>query len=190
MRISNGNRKLDKRIGIFNLPTEKTCPGSGFCAKVCYAKKAEKLYPQCLPCREKNYELSMKKGFSKTMAGNIKKMKIGIFRIHESGDFYSQEYLDKWKEIAKMLPEVRFFAYTKSLHLDFSKIPLNLIVIKSFGGRFDWMIDKEKDNHAVILLDGLECPDEYYKCPGKGCGSSCCYCFKNAGQVKVAFHKH
>ena len=43
---------------------------------------------------------------------------INVVRLHDSGDFYSQEYLDAWKAVAKALPDMVFYAYTKSLHLN------------------------------------------------------------------------
>lgn len=36
-------------------------------------------------------------------------------RIHESGDFYTGEYLKAWMEVARKLPGVKFYAYTKSV---------------------------------------------------------------------------
>ena len=47
-----------------------------------------------------------------------KKAKRVVIRIHESGDFYSREYLEKWLEIARHFetnPRVVFACYTKSL---------------------------------------------------------------------------
>jgi len=187
--ISKGNRKLDKSIGIFNLPSGMTCPGAGKCREICYAKKAERMYPGCLPCRMRNFNETRDDDFAKDMISQIKRAKVKVFRIHESGDFYDQVYLDKWIEVAKEMGDVKFYAYTKSLHLDFRRVPPNLVIVKSFGGKYDWMIDKRKDNHAIILFKGDKHPKGYHNCPGKGCGSVCNYCFGN-GHIKVAFHKH
>jgi hypothetical protein len=53
-------------------------------------------------------------------------------RVHESGDFYNQEYLDKWFVVAQGYPDLTFYAYTKSFQLDFSKKPDNFVLIGSF----------------------------------------------------------
>ena len=39
----------------------------------------------------------------------------GVVRVHDSGDFFSQEYFDAWLEVARGRPRTRFYAYTKSL---------------------------------------------------------------------------
>lgn len=38
---------------------------------------------------------------------------IKLFRIHSSGDFFSDEYADMWYRIAKQFPSIRFLAFTK-----------------------------------------------------------------------------
>jgi hypothetical protein len=53
-----------------------------------------------------------------------------LFRIHESGDFHTIEYLEKWVKIANHFKgqKIRFMAYTKSL-------PLLKIAFKNHGGK-------------------------------------------------------
>lgn len=135
---TNGNRKLKNsettRFIIWNLPAVKTCPfRTAACEKSCYARKAERVYPQVLPSRERNYSDSLEAVFVENMIytinrtifdarGRMKKAYAGkriIFRIHESGDFYNLEYAQKWVEIIKYyeyrVPQLRFVAYTKSI---------------------------------------------------------------------------
>lgn len=127
----NGNKKLRNtekiRFMIWNLPAVKTCPfRTELCEKSCYARKAERVYPQTLPAREKNYSDSLQADFVERMIYTIetelnsKKFagKLAIFRIHESGDFYNLEYTKKWIEIAQHFsndPRIKFLAYTKSI---------------------------------------------------------------------------
>ena len=149
----NGNKKLrntDKiRFMIWNLPAVKTCPfRTEMCEKACYARKAEKCYPTVLPSREKNYAESLSDDFVENMIFTIEselnskkyRGKLAIFRIHESGDFYSLEYARKWANIAKHFesdPRIRFLAYTKSLlyfvqlGVNFSCFPSNLVIRSS-----------------------------------------------------------
>ena len=48
---------------------------------------------------------------------------IPYIRIHSSGDFFAQYYIDFWRNIAKTFPEKRFYFYTKmESMLDFSSI--------------------------------------------------------------------
>jgi hypothetical protein len=110
----NGNRKLQNtdtiRYMIWNLPAVKTCPfRTEMCEKSCYARKAERIYPQVLPSREENYTESLENDFAANMIFTIEKKlnskafagKKCIFRVHESGDFYNVEYTRKWIKICK-----------------------------------------------------------------------------------------
>jgi len=133
--LNYGNKKLPKTTGIFNIPSRITCPGrTAFCENKCYALKAERLYPQVLPFRKRNFEASRRPDFPDLMIKAIgsRPGKINMIRIHESGDFYSQAYLDKWIRIAGAFPDLIFYAYTKSFYLNFTGKPSNLILIASF----------------------------------------------------------
>jgi hypothetical protein len=63
-------------------------------------------------------------------------------RIHESGDFYNGEYLKAWMLVAKKMPNIKFYAYTKSvpyvaaMEKQLKDIP-NLSITLSQGGRKD-----------------------------------------------------
>lgn len=140
--LSNGNKKLkgnDKTAFlIWNLPAVKTCPyRTALCKANCYAVKAERQYPGCLPCRENNLEWSKREDFVPVMVETIRKKcnhpsrkgKKVLFRIHESGDFYNRQYAERWLEIARQCPEVTFLAYTKSLpFFEGAAIPTNFII--------------------------------------------------------------
>lgn len=118
----------------FNLPEKLTCPGStALCREHCYACKASRCYPQVMPFRMSNFEASKQPNFVQSIIDELKahNKPVTFFRIHESGDFYSQEYLDKWIEIALFFPAIKFLAFTKSFSLDFSRCPSNLRIVWS-----------------------------------------------------------
>ena len=82
-------------------------------------------------------------------------------RLHDSGDFYSKEYLFKWYEIARNMPSKTFYAYTKRVKLikdNELKKPKNMVIIYSLGGREDHLIDQKIDRHSKIFksLEELE----------------------------------
>lgn len=134
-KVSFGNKKLPKDTLIFNLPAVVTCPGrTAFCREKCYALKAQRQYTNTRLARGHNLLTSYQSDFVDLMIETIKENahKIKQIRIHESGDFYRQDYLDKWFEIVRAFPTVPFWAYTKSFHLDFSKKPPNLFLLASF----------------------------------------------------------
>lgn len=150
---TNGNRKLRNtdsvRFIIWNLPAVKTCPFStAHCRQSCYARKAERVYPQVLPSRERNYTDSQSDSFVENMIFTIESElkskkylgKVAVFRIHESGDFYNLEYTRKWVSIARHfenVPDLVFLAYTKSIvyfvqsGYDTETFPKNLVIRSS-----------------------------------------------------------
>lgn len=178
-RLSEGNKKLahnkedNTRFLIWNLPAITTCPyATKLCMQNCYARKAEKQYPQVLPSRTHNYELTLKDNFVEYMVNNISyKMSLPkygnanmvYFRIHESGDFYSREYFNKWAMIAEIIEQkydnIRFLAYTKSI--DFvphrKELPSNLLV------RFSVWADTFRTNVNEANKKGLPIYTAFHK---------------------------
>jgi hypothetical protein len=135
-----------------------TCPNAGICAAFCYAKNGtfnfsnvkkshiEKL-ELVLFNREKwkcivNAELSNKKYINK------------YIRIHDAGDFFSLDYLMDWIDISKNNNQCTFYAYTKEVSMLKSvTLPNNFIVIFSYGGKEDHLIDKNNDRHSDVFYD-------------------------------------
>jgi len=199
MYLSDGNLRMN--IPTWSLPAEKTCPNATKdCMNNCYAKKAERMYKNTRLSRARNLNDSKRKDFVPKMSGLIKKKKSKYIRIHESGDFYSQIYLDKWFEICRKFPKKRFLAYTQMYNLDWSNKPENLIVYWSV-----WPDSKKvprKGLRATVIDDGtgrLKNKDmsskrlkTAFKCK-KGHGSKltcelCLYCFKGKGDVIFKIH--
>ena len=79
--------------------------------------------------------------------------KYNTVRIHDSGDFHTQAYLDAWKRAASVFPNVTFYAYTKSMHLDlFSNLPFNFKLVQSLGGKYDNKVNLDMP-HSRIFSD-------------------------------------
>lgn len=75
-------------------------------------------------------------------------------RIHDSGDFFADWYLDLWVRIADRFPDVLFYAYTKEVAmLKGRTLPDNMRVLFSTGGLQDHMIDPDTDRHADVFPD-------------------------------------
>lgn len=161
---SDRNLKLvpnDKiKFIIWNLPAGSTCPyASDDCIKFCYAKKAERMYKAVRECRTNNYYASRDNDFVLNMLRHIdsimkkrtyKNAKLVIFRVHESGDFYSQQYFDKWLTIATVAgmayKNLIFIAYTKSLKF-VHDVPANFVIRSSIDNS-----TKEENKHLTIDL--------------------------------------
>ena len=121
---------------VWNLPAIQTCPGSTpLCRRYCYAAKAEREYSknEAAPCRARN--LAFVKANADRLADILTAADRCVadqyIRIHESGDFFNQDYLDSWFEVARRLPSIKFLAFTKSFSLDWRCKPSNFVVIWS-----------------------------------------------------------
>jgi hypothetical protein len=71
--------------------------------------------------------------------GHKQKKKVYI-RLHDSGDWYDKDYVNKWKEIISCFGGVQFYCYTKS-HVLLNKLGMgeleNFTIIPSKGGKDD-----------------------------------------------------
>ena len=68
-----------------------------------------------------------------------------LVRIHESGDFWTENYMKAWMMVAQERPQQKFYAYTKSLGMWYNlreSIPSNFYLTASFGGTLDYLIPK------------------------------------------------
>ena len=192
--FSLGNHKLPRNIAIFNIPEVKTCPGrTEACEKLCYAIKASIIYHNRVPQqRKRNLQLSISKKFIEVACKELNKYtKIDTVRIHESGDFYNQTYLNKWIKISNNIPTLVFFAYTKSYKLDYSKLPKNFIAIYSsdwttkhysvqLKNRAIMIQQRKKDNIQGKLIFNHKV---VFQCPGS-C-KTCDYCYTKPEETKL-----
>ena len=190
--VSDGNIRM--KIPTFSLPAEKSCRGSTeHCRKYCYAKKAERRFSKVLPRRNINFKLTKKRKFVKNMVNLLIWKSSEYIRIHESGDFYNQKYLNKWIKVCKMLPNKTFLAYTQSYDLDYSKKPSNMIVYYS---TWDDSKNVPKNGLHAYAIDNGKGKINTYKIPKTHlCEKSktltcdeCLFCFKGMGDVAFKLH--
>ena len=158
LKWSDGNTKLKKLLTIgFDIPAYRSqngftvCIGASACISVCYAQQGFYVMPAAKAAREHNLAASFRDDFVDKACEDLTKIRQKIVRFHSSGDFYSQEYLDKVYEIARRNPEKKFYAYTKSISLSlWEHKPKNFTIIQSEGGKLDAEIDTRKP-HARIF---------------------------------------
>jgi hypothetical protein len=149
----------------FDLPSQVTCFNRKLCAgKNCYAFLLEQRFPNYKASNESKLEASMRGDFVPVMGAEINATPRGrkgqrkIVRIHASGDFYDMTYLLKWVAIMMLYPEVTFYAYTKMVSMikgvrSTFGLPSNFVVIFSYGGKEDHLIDPAVDRHAFVFKD-------------------------------------
>ena len=120
--------KKDK--SAFSLPAGPglSCPGATEACVDCYAQKGRHVFKYVQSAFARNWKLMQwfeKKqdveGAAEALSKAIPKERY-IFRIHESGDFHSQFAIDVWTQVARLRRDIRFWAYTRSFHLDYSKL--------------------------------------------------------------------
>lgn len=200
IKISTGNSKLADTF-IWNIAPVDTCPGrTPLCEKYCYARKAYRLYTNTRKAWDTNTEYARSGEFfvlvreylERELASKRKTSRFKYFRIHESGDFFSQAYLDDWIEIARAFPGLQFLAYTKSAWLDFTERPANFTVYFSA-----WSDTTERaykfakwQGLPVARLDDVAPTGERptFDCkPASKC-AECRVCW--AGKAEIMFHKH
>ena len=149
----NKKLKLDK-IFTFSLPVIITCIKALACLAFCYAQKGYyKMFSKTIrKSHNENFELAKSKDFVKVICNELRKRKIKTCRIHSAGDFFSQVYLNRWYIIARHNKNIFFYAYTKSIHLNFKNFDKlkNTKVIQSFGGKLDNKINLKKPNARIF----------------------------------------
>ena len=167
--LSKANNKLSKyfnehgyKLMSFGLNAIETCPFADSCRQGCYATQGSYKWTPVRKKRDDNLRCSKLDDFVYRMNYYLQqaKPKRGnkelVIRVHDSGDFYSQSYANKWIEIAEQNKDIHFYAYTKSVRYfrdNYNRLPDNLKVIFSFGGKDDHLIDKKKHHHCHIFSD-------------------------------------
>jgi len=162
-KLKDTSKTIGKRVFNFGITAYKSmtgkliCPFAKDCVKFCYAQKGAYSWSNVKPAFEKRYELTKTDNFINLMNSEIKRKKVDFLRIHDSGDFYSKSYIQKWFTIANQNPNVKFYAYTKSFILfQGLTIPNNLDIIFSEGGKHDKLINTKIDRHARIFNNKQE----------------------------------
>jgi hypothetical protein len=145
-----------KKFYIINV-----CDKADTCAKVCFAQMGEfvKNDPVIrLNAQKLNYLLNYSDTWKSEVISEIGKLNDNVsatvVRWHDSGDFFSEEYMKLAFEVADKTEFSEHYAYTKEVGMAKrlkSEMPDNFEFKFSFGGTQDNMIDMKTDAHAVIV---------------------------------------
>lgn len=201
--LSLGNTKICRIVALFDLPAWFSCPGKGRCKHYCSALKPQVgKWKGVAQARWNNFGASLTHGFVDNLVAEIQASGVKWGRFHVSGDLFNQAYIQKIAEIARRLPQVCFYLYTKSLHFDLTPLTSlpNFTVIKSFDGQYDHLIDTTKDNYARVIDDPKQqapgeflCPEGLAPLTGRAkeklCGYNCSYCLSDKKTEKTEPHQ-
>ena len=108
-------------VFIWNMPPFVTCPGcSAWCYSHCYnADKRSNVYPIQKWCENWWIYLNRQNELKARIKLQLDQAQGRVaVRIHSSGDFFSNEYINFWIDIISEYPEVKFWAYTRSWAVD------------------------------------------------------------------------
>lgn len=182
--IQPPNSKLNNTY-MFNLVASKE-----ICNRICdgcYAIKEQVRWPNVQVARESRYAASKQSDFAQRIISELNNLrkKPAYFRVHSSGEFYSQQYINDWVTISSAFPTIIFYTYTKRLKdFDFS-------VLSSLPNFV--LIDSLHFNKLNYGKPGTE-PQNAFICPHSEtvrCGIECTYCMSKTAQTSgVYFHQH
>lgn len=196
-----GNDKLkdyyNPETGVFhkyaqyNTIAGVCCPFASIgCALACYAKTGCHLFPSTKKARQRSYNKTLEKDFAKDLIFTLEielqsKRYLNnhmLLRIHESGDFYSLEYLKKWVKIFKHFVDdtrITNCFYTKSF-----KYLLELSAAEKA------VINKGLKNNTIAMslsLDDTTTPEQIalaMKCKKEFPLANIYYCAENPEEIK------
>ena len=116
MLFGLGNAKLGRSIFHFSLQAVETCPGrTPACTAVCYANGRGRFrFPSVREKLAWCYDQSRRPDFASRVAREIASRGVIVLRVHASGDFYDREYAEKWLDVMRRAPRVRYYFYTRS----------------------------------------------------------------------------
>lgn len=187
LRFGSGNAKLAPGIFTFSLPAGHTCPGAKECqsranrrtgtitdgrhtAFRCYAATMEARHSSVRRARWHNLEQLKACGSADAMVRLILDSLspfCHVLRVHDSGDYFSQDYFSAWVTVARQRPDTRIYWYTKSLRYWLAHrnevgdgyTPgrvSNIVPTASWGGRHDHLIGEHKLRSAKVVFSTEE----------------------------------
>lgn len=222
--IGNGNQKL-QGIRTFSMPPVETCPSATeMCIMKCYAlKDYYRNWDNVSKSQHINYIMSQRADFVELMTKNlmIEAMKHDVenmfaeekkpltVRIHVSGDFYSQEYFEKWVQIADNLKDynIQFGCYTKSINYIKNYLKATGKNIRDININFMFSLWADTKEKFINMADEMDMniftaynkkdgiPEGYMACPDDtnrgACGTTCNMCYEKSDSRKniaIAIH--
>lgn len=169
-RVFSSPAKIARFGGIaFGITAKKYCPNHGATNEDlfspchdCYADKGLYNMPNVANAYDWRGKLTFRDDFVHIINWELEKLKKRpkYFRIHDSGDFYSDRYVLKWWRIIEKNPDIHFYCYTKEISRmfrafdrDLSLVPDNFTVCFSYGGKEDHLINPDIHRHSYVFHD-------------------------------------
>ncbi len=183
--VANGKmealgRQKNMRVTSFDILAGFSCPAASICQSwaqkdgtvklgkhaqfVCYAAKTEAHYSTSYKAHEHNFNLVLEmlkaddgiERLADMLVRDLRLLDVGIVRIHSSGDLFNAKYAQAWVEVARRMPEVMFFGYTKvyASYRMMTDVRLpNLAFAFSIGSRDDKFVKPNDITCTVVTGD-------------------------------------
>lgn len=183
-KLANLAKRLGTEVYSFDMLSGVTCPFAQDChAKVviradgsrtiqdgkhtlfrCFSASQEVAYTNVFLARQSNTDFIMPLAAKSPMQAAAALVDAlpddaGCVRIHVAGDFKLLNYFDAWLEAANRRPDIRFYAYTKSLPFWVKRLdvlPDNFLLTASRGGKADRLIDEHGFREARVVFSESE----------------------------------
>jgi len=207
-----GNKKtgtsgtIYKSVLVWNLPSVGSCPGaSAWCLRHCYnADPRDDVFPVSDWADNFAWVMHAPSELQDKVLTQLKTaQRRAAVRLHSSGDFFSAEYIALWNRIATEVPDVDFWAYTRSWilpellpELERLRQLANVQMFASWdptmppapaGWRLSLVTDNAPRAHELVKgEDDLVCPEQTEDVPN--C-ASCGYCIRDM-KGNVIFFLH
>ena len=171
-----GNSTMPSSVGIFNLPPLVTCKPSRWCRKYCYGLQGRFLWNPVRKSLMWRLGESLRPDFVDNLIDELECRNFEYVRIHITGDFYSQEYINKWAVVAKLFPSIIFRTNTKRYdYLKYMKkvFPENIVVRES--------TDVTRKSHGIypqVSIQGTKGSSKFFACQNN-CSDCEFYCWHN-----------
>ncbi|QDU18462.1 GP88 family protein [Urbifossiella limnaea] len=190
LKFGQGNGKLPPTVTTFSLAAGWSCPFASACLSRanrrtgrirdgrhtqfrCYAASMEARRPSVRRARWHNLQALRACRTAEQMTSLLLDSLspfARLVRVHDSGDFFSQDYFDAWLAVARARPQSTLYAYTKAAPLWVARLdqvgnghtpgPVpNLVLTASRGGTHDDLIDEYGLRSARVVFSEQEADD-------------------------------
>jgi len=135
----------------------------------CFDVSQEAVYPSVYNMRLRNFNILRQ---AKTTSAMVDKLletfpekSCGVLRVSVAGDIFNPHYFRAILELARLNPDVLFYAYTKSLRYwlaDRARVRSldNFVLTASYGGRDDDLIRRHRLRFAKVVLSTYQARQE------------------------------
>jgi len=163
---------------------------------VCYALKGRYVFPNVLEAMEKRFQSLTNPLWVEAMVKLIGSKKRSYFRWHDSGDLQGRWHLEKIVEIAKRLPDVKFWLPTREYNIvqeyvnEGLTIPDNL-TIRLSAFMLDGAAPEALAKRLKLVVSGVA-SDKSYTCPAPEQANQCkdCRACWDKETFYVSYRKH